>query len=248
MSEQSAKPYLIRAICEWCARQRAHALSRGQGQRADARAGGVRQERRDRAQRQRDRDAQAHDRQRLGAVLRALQRRLAGGRGADERGVGDLRQGDGLRLRLQCRRRIRWPRCPRPPRRASPTSRSRPRTARTREGQAQAAPARICRSSNNAPQVPCGSGFSLIFGPFAFPRMSRESGTPCRTSMKRQTDRPVKYGPRRHSSGVEQRFCKPLVVGSIPTAGTSHELAASQCSLLGAACRYRCADLAFPSA
>ena len=56
-------------------RQRAHALSRGEGERADARAGRLREERRDRAQREHDRDAQAHDRQRVDPVHGALQRR-----------------------------------------------------------------------------------------------------------------------------------------------------------------------------
>ena len=52
MSEQSAKPYLIRAICEWCADNGLTPYLAVKVERADARADGVRQERRDRAQRQ----------------------------------------------------------------------------------------------------------------------------------------------------------------------------------------------------
>mgnify|MGYP003694320293 CR=1 FL=1 len=63
MSEQSAKPYLVRAICEWCADNGLTPYLDGQGERRDARARGVRQERRDRAQRQRVGDAPPHDRQ-----------------------------------------------------------------------------------------------------------------------------------------------------------------------------------------
>ena len=62
--EKSTKPYLIRAIHEWCSDSGFTPLSVGQGRREHARADGVREERRDRPQYRSRRDPPAHDRQR----------------------------------------------------------------------------------------------------------------------------------------------------------------------------------------
>ena len=303
MSEQSAKPYLVRAICEWCADNGLTPYLAVKVNARDARARGVRQERRDRAQHQRVGDAPAHDRQRLACSSpRASPARRRRSRCRCRAVAGIFAKETGLRLRVHGRAGSRRRRSPPPRRRRSRTSAprwsatcgsraprrtaaSRRRGRRTCRSSSSAAPGRgrirrapfarpsascVAVRDASAARRSCGVRIELANGaPATIAQCTRPRPSTSRRRRRRDVAHACRSRCRRaqlhshrancvaksarvadcHFGGVgaskitacagiaqlvEQRFCKPLVVGSIPTAGTrSRAAGAHRISVLG---------------